>query len=53
MTSLIKVKHKLSVAADHNQELKLLWAADKDRPPIYSREQFRRFWDQHIPEARG
>ena len=58
MSKIIKLADKLSVpisvvaaspiVADHNQELRALWSADKTRPSVYSRESFGRFWDGKI-----
>lgn len=47
-----KAQDKLTVpspvVADHNQELKSIWASHASRPwDVYSREPFRRFWDEH------
>lgn len=50
---LVKVKHKLTLAADHNEELRILWLSDTARPwSVYSKEQFRRFWDVPYVEPR-
>ena len=51
---LVKVKHKLTVSADHNLDLKSIWSNDNSRDwSIYTKDQFRRFWDVHIPEPRS
>lgn len=52
MTSLVKVQDKPSAEWDYGSTLEWLWISDKDRPPIYSRKQFARFWDIRYVEHR-
>jgi hypothetical protein len=51
--NLVKEVHKDNSLTDWNNSLQAVWADDDQRPPIYSKELFRRFWDIHVPEARS
>ncbi len=54
MSRLDKAVHKDNSLTDWNNDLSSLWRGDEARPwdTVYSKEQFRRFWDIHIPEVR-
>lgn len=47
----ISSKHLINIL-NFQKELRELWQQDEQRPVIYSHEQFRKFWDIHVPEPR-
>jgi hypothetical protein len=54
MSNLVKVQHKVNVPADHNLELQSIWSNDNSRDwSIYTKDQFRRFWDITVVEHRS
>jgi hypothetical protein len=54
MSNLDKVVNKFNGITDWNNALKSVWESDNARPwDTYSKDQFRRFWDVHVPEPRS